>query len=98
MAMLAAGPATEHSVKTAFLKPVELAVTVTVAAVVGNCRVVLAKPLEPVTTEDGLGTAPLLAVKLTVTPEMPFLYVSWAWTMRGLARVEPAAPVCFVPR
>jgi hypothetical protein len=68
MAMLAAGPATEYSTKFTFFKPAELAVTVTVETVVGNCSVVRARPFASVTTEDGLGTAPLLAVKLTVTP------------------------------
>ena len=73
MAMLAAGPATEYSRNEAFLKPTELAVTVTVETVVGNCTVVRARPFASVTTEDGLGTAPLLAVKLMVIPGTPFL-------------------------
>jgi len=79
------------------LRPAELAVTVTVETVVGNCKVVRAKPLASVTAEDGLGTAPLLAVKLTVTPGTPFLYTSWACATIGLGRMEPSVPVCFAP-
>jgi len=72
-AMLAAAPVTEYSTKTMLLRPEELAVTMTVEAVVGNCRVVRAKPLASVTAEGGLGTAPLLAVNWTVTPGTPLL-------------------------
>src|SRR5260370_37841904 len=97
MATLGAGPATEYSTKFMFFKPVELAVTVTVETVVGNCSVVRARPFASVTTEVGLGTAPLLAVKLIVTPGTPFLYASWACAMTGLARLEPAAAVGFAP-
>ena len=70
---MAAGPATECSVKGfAVFNPTELGVTVMSVTVVGNHRVVRAKPLASVTAEDGLGAAPWFAVKLTVTPEMPF--------------------------
>ena len=72
-AMLAAGPATEYSKKFMLFKPAELAGAVTVETVVGNRRVVLAKPWESVTEVEGFGTAPLLAVKVTVIPGTPFL-------------------------
>src|SRR5271165_438379 len=97
MAMLAAGPATEYASKLAFFNPVDLAVTVMVETVVGNCREVGAIPLPLVTTEGKPTIPPLLAENVTVTPLTPFPYASCAWTTRELGSVEPALPVCFDP-
>jgi hypothetical protein len=77
--------------------PADVAVTVIVPALVGNCKDVLAVPVESVTALVGVTTPPLLAANVTVTPATPLLFASTAFTEIGFGRVDPAAAVCFAP-